>query len=211
MVKTSLYYGNYTAAISAGGAQLVSVTETPPPPVGTPNKLRDLSGILGSSGLNSGILNQRVDGSTTPQEFYVKSAKEYDLHIYSISILIADTSISSKKFGNINELSVGWDLVLREDGTESFLIEKATTCGQVLVYSGGNKFGSGNGVNKISSWTDNDDAFFVDIPIYVPNGLRIGRGSENELVSVVNDNLIGLEEFQVAIRGYKNYPILEEG
>lgn len=182
-------------------------TVAPPPPIGTSNRIQYLQGRLGSTGLNSGVIDQALNGSVTPQTFYISAASLYDIHILQITVILTDTTVSNRKFGGIPALTTGWDLIFKEDNNDTYLIQKAKSSGSIMVQSGfGNTFGNGSTLMTISNWDANNDAFVITINIhhFVPNGLRIGRGTTDTLRSVVNDDLTGLSGFFVYIYGYKN-------
>lgn len=191
-------------------ALMVSVKTQPAPPTGQVNKQQYFQGRLGDAGLNSGVLNMRVDGSVTPESFYVEAHADYDIHIMQVTIIIADSAVNHKDFGHVNALANGWDLKLTEAGTETFLIEKAKTGGQVIVQSGaGRPFGDGADSFEVINWTGSTDAQMVTLPIgeFIPNGIRIGRGTLDKLEAIVNDDLTGLTEMYVYLYGYKNIPV----
>ena len=195
--------GNKTKVTEDG--RLV-VTNDPLPEVGVENRYQYFQGRLGSTGLDDGTLNMNVDGSVTPQSFYVKSDVNYDLYINQITIVIADAAVSHNNFGGVNELTNGWDLKLTEAGTETYLIEKAKTGGQVMAQSGfGRPFGTSAEMNELINWSGNADAQIVTLPVgdFVPGGLRIGRGTNDTLESIVNDDITGLTEMYVYLYGYK--------
>lgn len=198
----------HKAKVTHEGALLVSQVEQAAPEVGSENILQYLQGRLGSTGLNTGTLDQSVDGSVTPQVFLVESSPDYDIHIIQATIIIADSAVVHNEFGTIPPLTNGWDLKLTEGGVETFIIEKAQTGGQVIVQSGfARPYGQGAASFELTNWTGSADAQTVSIPIgeFIPGGLRIGRGTTDKLESIVNDNLTGLTEFYVYIYGYKRF------
>lgn len=196
----------YVATVLHTGALLVSVEDRPIVPIGTQNRVQYLGGKLGSLGLNSGTTNQAVDGATTPQLFSVNSTEEYDIYVTYVTIVVADGNISNKTFGSLAALSNGWSLRLIENGLQTYIIDHAVTCGEFILKSGGEVFGSGASSNLVSAWNPaNDDAFIQKVALskLVPGGLRIGRGTLDRLESVVEDNLSTLTELTVFIHGNK--------
>jgi hypothetical protein len=181
------------------------------PAIGTANRYRFFSARLGSTGADSGTTSMNVDGSGTAQEFYINSSNDYDIHIMRIIITIADTAVVHNSFGNIAALGTGWDLKAVEEGASTFFIEKAKTGGQVIEQSGASEPISGGTVAdtfELANWTGTEDAQLVTIPIssYIPCGFRIGRGTRDKIISVINDDLTGLTEFYVRCLGYRHYP-----
>lgn len=180
------------------------------PPVGQKSRYRFITGLVGSTGLGSGTVNMNVDGSSTPQVFYIGANNDYDIYIMGVSILIADTGIVHNNFGTLSALANGWDLYLQEGGEETKLIDKATTNGEVIVFTGqGRPFGDSATSWELINWNATDDAAlcYYAFNEYMPGGLRIARGSDDQLQSIVNDNLTGLTEFKVRIFGYRHYPL----
>jgi len=204
-------FKKYRARVTKEGAVLTQTanTVTVAPEPGTENQQRYFEGELGSTGIDSGSLSQNVDGSTTPQTFYLEANADYDIHIIQITAVVVDGAVSHSKFGAIAALTNGWDLVWTEAGENNYLIDSAKTTGQALVQSGiGTPFGSGNAFSIISAFSGNDDAVIISLPLgrFVPGGVRIGRGTTDRLKSVVNDNLTALTDFKVYVYGYKNLP-----
>ncbi len=142
-------------------------------------------------------------------EFYIGQHKDYDIRILGIQILIADTAIVHNKFGNGNALTIGWDLKVIESGEETFIIEKAKTGGQLVLQSSmARSYGADATSFEFSNWTSTEDAQTAWFPMgeFVPGGFRIGRGSHDRLVSVVNDDSTGLTLLHVRTFGCRLYP-----
>ena len=195
--------------LSDDGALYANVVSAPPPAAGTSNRTQFLTGNLGSTGLGFGTTNLNVDGSVTPQSFYVEAATDYDIHIQQINIIIIDGSISHSKFGAITALTNGFDIYATESGNQTYFIQNAKTGGEVIVQSGiGKPFGDAATAFIIPNFSGNSDGMIITIPVFqfVPDGLRIGRGTSDRLTAVVKDNLTGLDGLQVVVFGYKNYP-----
>lgn len=172
------------------------------PEVGTENRYRYLNGLLGTTGVDSGTTNQAVDGSVTPVEFYIQSAEDYDILITEIQILIWSNTIANNKFADLTALAVGYDLKIREAGEETFVIEKATTTGELTLYPAG-EFVSLANWNALN---DNARSITIDIEKAVSGGLRLGRGVKDRLICVVNDNISGISGLEVRVIGRKHYP-----
>lgn len=197
------------AKVTKDGSILVSSIPAPIPVVGDKNAYRYYSAILGSTGADSGTTNQNVNGSVTPQQFYISSNNDYDIYIMRIAVLIADSAAVHGSFGNVSALTVGWDLILNEAGNTTYFINKAKTGGQVIAQAGfAEPYGDGATSFTLTNWTGTEDATTIIFPIsdYVPGGVRIGRGTLDQLTSVVNDNLTGLTQFIVRVFGYVRYP-----
>lgn len=190
----------------------VEVHPGDPPDIGMPSRFQYFNKLLGSTGAGSGTTNMTVDGSVTAQEFFIDSSEDYDVRLTRLVVFLADASgnVSHGDFGGIAALGTGWDLKVEEAGVETFIIEKATTGGEIILQSG-TDFGYGNTTTtwELTDFSTNADGTLVSIPIgeAVPGGLRIGRGTQDRLVSVVNDDLSsGMSQFTVRAIGYRHFP-----
>lgn len=201
-----------TAHVDGNHALRVSTSKPDVDPIGTPNRYRYLHGKLGTSGMDSGTLSQNINGSSTPQEFYIASDTAFDIYIMVINIVIADGNIAHNMFGGINPSNLvnGWDLYVKELGIITYLVENAFSSGEVVTQAGFfNPYGNAGTSWELTSYTGVSDAHTISIPMfqYVPGGLRLGRGTTDRLVSVIADDFTGLTDFFVAVHGYKHYPI----
>lgn len=198
------------AVVSQHKALCVTPIVPDVPAVGTDSRQRYFNDVLGSTGAGSGTTNMNVDGAATSQEFYIGSNANYDLHIMVIIIVIADSAVVHSSFGNVAALATGWDLCIEEAGETTALIDKAKTGGQVIAQAGfAHAYGDGATSFELTNWTGTEDAQSIVIPIHRimgPEGIRIGRGTDDRLVSVVNDTLTGLTEFTVRVLGFRRYP-----
>lgn len=148
------------------------------------------------------------NGSVTPLQFWMDSEELSDIVICQMVIVLADTTVATNKFGALAELTVGWDLKVTQNGTDTYIIEKAKTGGEILVQSGMNSpFGNGGDVNEIVSFVGIEDALIMTIPMdrYIPGGLRLTHGTTDRITAVVNDNHTGLTQFRVRCIGYRQY------
>ncbi|MCH7759985.1 hypothetical protein IIA15_01070 [candidate division TA06 bacterium] len=195
-----------TARIDNDGNLNVSIKGGALEPVGSQSKFIFFSALLGTTGGNSGITNMAVNGSSTPVKFFIGADPDHDIFLQTIQIVISDGSLSHSKFGAISSLSVGWDLEVTEAGITDFLIEKAQSNGEVITRSGMvDWFGNSTSVSIIPNFSGSDDALIVTIPahLFVPGGIRLGRGIVNEIFATVNDNLTSLASMEVRVFGYR--------
>lgn len=173
---------------------------------GNRGKYKLLNGLLGSTGLDSGITNQNVNATlAAPQKFYMAANDNYDIYITHIITTIVDITVKPNTFGNVGVLVNGFDLNLIQEGSTEALIMGAKTGGQLLVQGGMfNPFGTINDPNTIIAFTAGDDALICTFPVgqIVPGGIRLASGSLNRIESVVKDNLTGLTSLDVRIVGY---------
>lgn len=210
MLRAGISGRNHTAqindmSITEGGAALVIDADEILPVIGTPNHRRFYSALLGSAGADSGTTNQNTNTGT----YYIESHPDYDIHITRVAIVIQDTAVTHGNFGNVAALSSGWDLVLSEAGEDTYLIEKATTGGDVISQAGFfDGFGNTSTTWELTNITGTEDATVVALPLmeYVPGGIRLGRGTLDRLTSTFTDDLTGLTNFTVRALGNRHYP-----
>lgn len=192
--------------VSVHGAVAVESRVPELPPLGMPTRRFYLQGLLGSGGLGSGTTDLRVDGSVTPQTFFVGSSPDRDRYIVQLVLVIADSSVNPNDFGGVSALANGFDLVTRQQGADTVIVNKAKTSAQLMTYSPVVGFGNATTYNELSNWTGNQDAHIVTfrfdhiLPGPLP-GIRIAAGSTDRLIATVNDDLTGLTEFRVRVFG----------
>lgn len=184
------------------------------PPTGQCNQYRFFSQYLTADGLAAGTSNMNVDGSSTAVEYWLPadSTGKFDIHIMAIIVVVADTAVTHKKFGNEAALTTGWDLWSWESDAKTYIIEKAKT-GAELIWKSGfhHPFSEGATMQELLDFNaDDDDAQIVYIPIadYVPGGIRLGAGTQDKIAATINDNLGGLTEMYAWCMGYKHYDLV---
>jgi hypothetical protein len=180
------------------------------PPSGTPNRRRYLSLALSANGgvqYGSTGTNMNVNGSSSPAIFYCGALPDRDIHITSITILISDLNVAHNLFGKLSPLGIGFSIVAEDSGDTSYIIHKAKTIGNLIAQSGG-YYGFGNDIKawEITNWAPNQDATIITIPVgsLVPEGIRLGRGTQDKIKAIVSDDLTGLDNLIVSIIGYTN-------
>lgn len=173
------------------------------PSVGEGNRLRYFNDYV-YNGINP---NMAVDGSINPVAYTISSSPDYDLYITKVIILIASNTIANNKFGDVAALTNGWSLFVVEQGLTTYIVDEATTTGELTIESGGVPL-------DLSNWNpanDNARSISVDISVAFPhttsNGIRIGRGSKDEFTGLVQDSLVGLSELSVRVIGARHYPV----
>jgi len=199
-----------SARVSSHNAQEVSQIIPDVLPSGTPNRFRYLSGKLGTTGLDSGTVNQNVDGSVTPVVFFAEASPDFDMFIMLITIFLGDSGTSLDKFGGLSALSTGWDLFLTESGITTNIVLKAITGGDIIRQTGIiEMYGNAVDVNKMTDYNVGLDANTAILPLdrMIPGGFRLGRGMLDRITARVNDNLTGLSDLDVRIFGYNHIPI----
>ncbi len=141
--------------------------------------------------------------------FTLNSETDFDIRIMALIIFMGDTAVTHGAFGNVNALTNGWDLFIRESGVDTAIINKAKTGGQVIIQSASSlAWGDDASSFELTNFTGTEDATVVIVPLkdFVPGGVRIGRDTSDRIRSVVNDDLTGLTQFSVRALGYRHYP-----
>lgn len=176
---------------------------------GEPSRKRLLSGLLGSTGLDSGITDAGVDGSVNTQTFYIESNPDYDIMIMKLFIYIEDGSVTHSGFGSLGTLTNGVDVVAIEGGVETFIIKEAKKFTDLIAQTFcAAPFGSGASAFELVSTTGSQDSQILPFNLFelIPGGLRIGRGTKDRVELRVKDNLTGLTDFTIRVAGYRLYP-----
>lgn len=200
---------DFSAFVDKHGHQNVALRVPEILPAGTPNRFQYFSQLISSNGDGTGTTNMNVDGSSTVQEFSISSTPDYDIFLMGLLVFIGDASVVHSAFGNVAALTTGWDLLVRESGTNTFVIEKAKTGSDVIIQSATTlAWGDGSTSFELTNFSGTEDATLVYVPVgnFVPGGLRIGRGTQDLVVSSVNDDLTGLTRFEVRGLGFKHLP-----
>ena len=202
MIKTQLVDGlgsSNGALITDQNALCVAQIVPPLETSGTESRQRYFNNLLGSTGAGGGTTSQNVDGST-PQEFFIGSNSSFDIRIEKVVILIVGNSITLSKFGAISALTNGIDLKVRESGEETFIYQAAKTNGEIIVQTGA--------VNNIyANFSSTDNGIVIEVNLMErQGGLRIGRGTQDRLRAIVNDDLQTVKDFTIRAIGHRHYP-----
>jgi len=154
-------------------------------------------------GETTGSNDMIVDGSTTPQEFYIAAKEDKDVYIKTISVRLGDTgTVNLSRFGGLAALSVGLDLAFSNNVLGEVTIADEIKTNLELIRVGLASAPVGTGA----------DAFLLDVqgggtedtylPVLdlsqtfgFPWGLRLQKGSKDRLLFRVNDALAGLITF----------------
>jgi hypothetical protein len=209
LIKTQIADGKGSgdrACVTIHNALCVAQITPDVPEIGELNRMRYLKGKLGEDGLDDGNTDLTVDGSAPSVDFFVKSDNDFDIHIMVCEILIAALQVPLNRFGNIaGGLATGFDLRVIEGGIETFIMEKATTNGETIIQSG-----DAAAATQLTAYLANSDAWVIRVPLseFVPDGLRLGRGTLDRFVATVNDDLTvaAIDLMEVAVFGYRHIP-----
>ena len=185
----------------------LAVTTHPHPPSYDSTSPDVFSQYLTEDGTSSGSNIMKVDGSSTPQEFYISSHSTKDTYIKCISILISDAGSTLNKFGNLIELSNGLSLVWSNGDTVT-IEDNITTNFKLIRLSGGNPaYGDGSTAFRANNMSGASEGYLSHVDFSsmfgIPWGLRIRSASTEKLSVFVNDDITGLDEFNIKAFGLK--------
>jgi hypothetical protein len=96
-----------------------------------------------------------------------------------------------------------------ESGTATVLIDVAKTAGSIVAQGAvGIAYGNSDTTWSLSNYDGTNDASLMTFNVldFVPGGIRIGRGTTDNLRATVNDDLTGLVDFTVRGLGYRYFP-----
>ena len=190
-----------------------------------PNDIRDLQIIyrkfltLNADGTTTEML---VDGSTTPQKFYIEASSENDIYITSLSIIIQGVSLDlGVDFaGSGSALGNGFNIYYEDqNGLINIGTDFTTNFDFIALCQGNPNFGNDGEAFIIPGLTagNKNNAATGIIPVLDFNevfgftyGLKLLRGSNNRLVLEVNDDLttgLGLNSgMNVIAYGFERKP-----
>ena len=169
-----------------------------------PNDSRDLQIIyrkfltLNADGTTTNML---VNGSTTPQKFYVEASSENDIYITSLSIIIQGVGIDlGVDFaGSGSALGNGFNIYYEDqNGLINIGTDFTTNFDFIALCQGNPNFGNDGEAFIIPGLTagNKNNAATGIIPVLDFNevfgftyGLKLLRGSNNRFVFEINDNL----------------------
>ena len=181
------------------------------PPQGTSSQFRFFSGLLGTTGLDSGSTDMNVDGSVTPQIFKVTADPDFDIRIMKILITLQDTKVEMQKFGNQAALTNGFDIIVTEDAEDTDIIKDAKVISEIIIQSMiESPYGGGKDlyiIKDINAAKEDILALPMTVAMMVPGGIRLGIGTKDELRAVVNDDLTAILEMTVRVAGHKHFEV----
>lgn len=180
--------------------------EAPFPPVGDDTKITIYREFLTLN--NDGTTSDmRVNGSTTPQRFFINAEPNFDIYITTVSFLIADAGASLNEFGGISALSNGCRFYYEDlNGEINIGTSLVSNFEFVRLCQGNPPFGSGASAFLANNVVGNSEAF---IPVFdfrnfgFKWGLKLFAGTNNRLVLEVNDNVSGIDGFNAVAYGFR--------
>jgi hypothetical protein len=143
---------------------------------------------------NAGSRDLNINGSGTPVTFTVSPPSGKIWYIYTVSLLIEDSSINFSKFGGLAALTNGLDLKVKEGGEVERLLENFKRNGDFYLFA-----------NRIELQSASTDMLQMSFTVRESTGTvyQLTNSLSESLKAIVNDNLTGLDRFNILIRGYE--------
>jgi len=207
MIKTQIIdtkTGN-TAHINGEGE--ISVVVHPHPPIDEEIHARPFRQYFTDDGTSTGSEDLRVDGSSTPVEFWIEADPNVDIYLKTLSAIISDNGSTLAQFGAITALtngvlfshqSIDGGTVVVHEGLKTNLDMIRLALGNPAVGDGTSAFRadiSGSGADSYLPTINLSEIFGL------PWGLRLRKGTEDKLIITIRDNIAAIDQFDVIAYG----------
>ena len=210
-VKTVIVDGHGSGGtLKVNGEGEIGVAVHTHPPDSEPVSGLPFRQFFTNDGSADGSNDLRVNGSVTPQRFWVKAQNDFDVYIKTVSIQISDNGSALDKFGALAELTNGVRFFYQNVSTGETVIDDnmKTNLDMVRLALGQPAFGTGVNSFKADISGGGADTYLPSIDLSqtfgLPWGLRLQRGSTDILAFEVNDDLsVGIDTFNVIAYGIK--------
>jgi hypothetical protein len=156
---------------------------------------------------SAGAFDMRVDGSTTPQEFYVEPAPERNLYVGRIDFLVSDASATLDKFGALTALTNGVKVewVTDDFGTVEVHDGLKTNFDFIRLSGGKPSFGDGATAFRANNMSGSSEGYLASVDLDeifgTQWGLRLRKGTLDRLVITIQDDITGVDQFDAVIYG----------
>lgn len=180
----------YVAKVSPEG--FLYTQEAPYPPASEETKLTIYREFLTLN--NDGTsTDMRVNGSVTPQEFYIQGEPNFDVYITTVSFVISGPGAALNEFANLAALTNGCRFYYEDQNGEITIGDPLNSNFDFVRLCQGNPaFGGGASAFLANNVVGTSEAF---IPVFdfrnfgFKWGLKLRAGSLDRLVLRVRDNL----------------------
>lgn len=209
-LKNNIIDGNgrgNEARVEDDGSLLTTLTNIPPADYQT--NVRPFRQYLTTDGTSSGCSDMRVNGSSTSVDFYITAPSDADRYVDTLSIAIADAGATLDKFGNINALSNGIEIFYEDTELGDVTIaDQLTSNFEIARVVGGGVHGIGSGANAYRAnnvqGSSEGYLFYLDFSdvFNIPWGIRLQKGTKLRLGFRINDNITGVDKFDVIAYGF---------
>jgi len=195
--------GNY-AKVSKEG--YLYTQEAPFPPADEESKLTIYREFLTLNG-DGTTIDMRVDGSVTPQRFWIQAEPDRDVYITSLSFKLADAGAALNEFGGIAALANGCRLYYEDQNGEINIGTGLITNFEIIrLCLGQPAFGDGTGAFIAGNVAGGSEGV---IPVLDFRnfgfrwGLRLSAGSLNRLIIEINDDVTAIDAFDMIAYGFR--------
>lgn len=186
--------------------QSLYVTQNMAPPL-VRQKTKIMIQYLTDDGTSSGSNDMVVDGSTTPQSFWIEADDDNDRYITCVNLIIADEGASLNKFGAITALTTGCDFFYETQQEQIFIGTAMKTNWDFVRMS----LTAEMPVPEIKPQKDVEGKVDAYVPcinfvsILPPHGIKLDRGTNERLVVRVNDDVSGIDAFNAVSYGFDRF------
>lgn len=193
------------AKVDGFGSLKVNNRSTPDPD----DKIQEIpvSGFFTDS---AGNIDARADGSVNPVDFAVTAQEKIDTYIGSISFKIADANATLSDFGALNNgLTNGIDLIYstQETGERVLAGGLKSNFDIIRICQGLPAFSQGVESFRASNVISNSEGYIPVLRIKdnfnLAFGLRLRAGTLDKLIIRVNDDITGLDAFDIFYYGFE--------
>lgn len=157
---------------------------------------------------NGGSADANVDGSTTSAEFIIESSLNRNLWVTSVRFLFEGVNLEMnsndfRRFGNATSANTSLTngLLFRsiQSGeTAELFADPVGFMGDFFTYAD-------DYLNLINSVGSQEDFLSFDLDFEKP--VVLAEGGSDSLRLVIQDDLTGIDKFQVLVRGYQEFTI----
>ena len=173
------------------------------PPVDEEVSAYPFSQFFTDDGTSSGTSSMLVDGSTTPQEFYIQAQEDKDIYIKTISVRIEDNAGRLNLYGALAALTngVSWTYTTNELGEITIKDGIKTNLDFIRMGLSTPQIGSGSDAFRADVSGSAADTYIIVIDMIqtfgFPWGLRLAKGTKDKMSFVVNDNISTLDAHDI--------------
>lgn len=158
-------------------------------------------------GTAGGSYDLRVDGSSTPVNFWIPSSQTAERFVTTLSFAISDTILTPAKFAGITALTNGVQLYYTAADYGNIYIHDALKSNFDFIRLGLGQpaLGNANDAFTISNVVGNADSYipFVDLGRFIPPyGVHLAKASNERLILSIRDNISAIDGFDCIAYGY---------
>jgi len=160
-------------------------------------------------GTANGANSMLVNGSVTPQEFYVQASNTADRYLTTLSFVLSDAGATLNSFLNIGALTNGCDVFYeRTTGEPTIATGLVSNFDFVRFGVGAPSFGTAANSFRANNVEGNAEGFLpvIDLRIFSPwgVGLKLDAKTKQRFVVRINDNIGGggIQRFDCLAYGF---------